>query len=165
MSSQEYAKAALILIARVQYAAFLDKFGREPGVHDPLFFDKSKESPVKADHPNACRQILEVAGALGVEAAPVLAFLGLDQLPQEQLPSNQNEARETGDRPGNPHRKPLSDSPLWTAFLADRALHRREKITSEELQILSGTSFLGNVTKIDEILFVLNVIRHSQRTS
>jgi hypothetical protein len=38
-----------------QRKAFIDKFGREPGPHDPVFFDPDKDvpTPIGADRMNA----------------------------------------------------------------------------------------------------------------
>jgi hypothetical protein len=56
---------------------FKQRFGREPGVHEQLFFDDQASVPVQAEPKEVKRQIRQAARAEGVDAEKVLAYLGL----------------------------------------------------------------------------------------
>ena len=159
---EDYAKAALILILQVRFREFLHKFGYEPGLDDPLFFDESEAFPVGADHVTVRRQMIDGAEIAGVEPAPVFTFLGMDRLaeePEEEGRSWLVSAPKPDEHLECSQHQALNESPVWNKFLSDRRLHRRHGITSEELQFISGASFMGDVTKVEDILFVLNVLR------
>jgi hypothetical protein len=162
-SIQGYAKAALMKIIRVRYAAFVEKFGREPGPHDPLFFDESKVQPTKADLVSTRRQLADGAQAAGIKVAPVLMYLGLSasdegiQGQPAQAPSSPERRSARGDGPLA--QRPSSEPPVWAKFLADDRLHAHYRITREELQAVSGASLLGSVRSVEDILFILKVIR------
>ena len=152
-AAQEYAKAALILIVRCRYAAFTKTFGREPGPHDPLFFDESVGHPVKADLPTTHRQLSEGALAAGVKLAPVLLFQGLTPLPDHQagLTSETRRAEQRSGRKIWTSRRPESDSlSILTKFLSDDHLHRRHRITARNCSV-SQESRLGAVTSAGDI--------------
>ena len=159
-----YARAALMKIVRVRYGAFIEKFGREPEPHEPLFFDESKVQPTKADLASTRRQLADGARAAGVKVAPVLMFLGLFSASDEgiqrqpvQAPSGA-EGRFAGS--GSPSaQRPSSEASVWAKFLADHQLHAHHRITREELQAVSGASLLGSVRSVEDILFILKVIR------
>jgi hypothetical protein len=76
-AQQRYAKWALLRIVRHRVFNFEQRFGREPGVHEPLFFDDGAPVPVQADPNEVKRQIRQAARAEGVDAEKVLAYLGL----------------------------------------------------------------------------------------
>ncbi len=48
---------------------------------------------------------------------------------------------------------------VWQEFLGDTELHRRNRITAEELEILKDFSPLGVLTGSGDILFILDTIR------
>ena len=162
-SVQAYAKAALVQIVQHRYTAFVQKFGREPGPHDPLFFDESKVEPTKADLPSTRRQLAEGARAAGVKVAPVLMFLGLPPVADDSIrrPPVQPPipARQSARSGGPSAQRPASEASVWARFLADDRLHARYRITREELQAVSGASLLGSAHSVEDILFILKVIR------
>jgi hypothetical protein len=55
--------------------------------------------------------------------------------------------------------RPSSEPSVWAKFLADNRLHVRYRITREELHAVSGASLLGSVRSVEDILFILKVIR------
>lgn len=163
-SSQEYSRAALILIVRERFRAFVEKFGREPGPHESLFFDKSQARPVQADHATVTRQIQEAGRLAGVKTAPVFTFLGLAPLPKTGVRSWLGSSRRVEQHSREcSQRQALIKSPVWTRFLADKRIHRRHRITAKELKLVAHASFLGDVKGIKDILLVLNVIRGGKR--
>jgi hypothetical protein len=74
---QRYAKWALLRIVRHRFLIFKQRFGREPGVHEPLFFDGRASVPVQAERKEVKRQIRQAARAERVDVEKVLAYLGL----------------------------------------------------------------------------------------
>ncbi len=65
----------------------------------------------------------------------------------------------------NPFVREIIDPPeqptesAWEAFTRDRALHRRRRITDEEMAVLEAISQLGDAQDPRDFLFVLGVIR------
>jgi hypothetical protein len=72
--------AALIEVAKVRYAAFRKRFGRDPEPHEPLLFDPEKDEPTAATWSDRRLQVLSAALASNVDAIRVLDFLGFRQL-------------------------------------------------------------------------------------
>jgi hypothetical protein len=70
----------LIAIARYRFRLFEKEFRREPGPHDPIFFDESSRNPVQADVETSRRQLVDAAQASGVEPEPILKFLGFARM-------------------------------------------------------------------------------------
>jgi hypothetical protein len=68
---------ALLKVAICRYGMFVKKFGRDPKPNEPLFFDPHCDQPTEADAVELRRQVLETAGAAGVNADMVLKFLSL----------------------------------------------------------------------------------------
>jgi hypothetical protein len=69
--------AAMLKIARLRYQLFHEKFGRDPGPDDPLFFDPSKSDPMVAGVDEMCRQVFDAAAATRTDFLSVMKFLGL----------------------------------------------------------------------------------------
>jgi len=67
---------ALLEIARVRYAFFRERFGREPEPDEPLLFDPEKDQPTEANHDDGRIQLVSAAMASNVDALLVLSFLG-----------------------------------------------------------------------------------------
>ena len=83
--TQQYqVTAALIRIAHFRFRAFTAKFKREPGIHDPLFFDESRDSPFQAD-PDNYRMQLEEALAAGRPGDALGLFMLFVGMPPEHL--------------------------------------------------------------------------------
>jgi hypothetical protein len=68
--------AALLEIAKVRFALFLERFGREPGPDEPLLFDPAQEEPTAATTADSRVQVVSAAFATAVDADPVLGLLG-----------------------------------------------------------------------------------------
>ncbi len=68
---------AILRIARLRYQIFRERFGRDPGPDDPLFFDTSQELPVIANHSEMYRQVSDAAFATRSDFLSVMKFLGL----------------------------------------------------------------------------------------
>jgi len=163
-SSQDYARGALILIIRKRFQAFIEKFEREPDSHEPLFFDESETVPVQADAATVTKQLQTAARLARVQAAPVFTFLGLAPLPKNKVRSWLAGSQKVGGHSADcSHREALVKSPVWTRFLADKRLHHRHRITARELKLVAGASFMGEITKMKDILLVLDIIRGSKR--
>jgi len=67
---------ALVGVAMVRYAAFHDRFGRDPRPDEPLLFDPSKDEPTPASFPDRMLQVIAAAKATNADAATVLSLLG-----------------------------------------------------------------------------------------
>jgi hypothetical protein len=70
--------AALLQIARVRFALFRERFGRDPGPDDPLLFDPDQGEPIAATEADGWLQVVSAAMANNVDASAVLALLGFE---------------------------------------------------------------------------------------
>ena len=68
--------AALLEIAKVRFALFRERFGREPGPDEPLLFDPEQEVPTAATQAESRVQVVSAAIASEVDANAVLHLLG-----------------------------------------------------------------------------------------
>gem|GEM_PF-2169900 len=68
--------AALLEIAKVRFALFRERFGRDPGPDEPLLFDPDKEEPTAATQADRRVQVISAAIASEVDASAVLGLLG-----------------------------------------------------------------------------------------
>jgi hypothetical protein len=57
-----------------QRDSFQEKFGREPGPDDPLFFDPDADTPVPFDVKQVSDEIIEAMASVGVDPAIIYAF-------------------------------------------------------------------------------------------
>jgi transcriptional regulator with XRE-family HTH domain len=126
----------------------------------------------RRDHGMTQRELAKLVGVKGSHIAyiegnqrkPSLALLrkiadvlGLDR--RELLFLAHPEARHlVGDSGGHGARRP-TDS--WREFSANRALHRRHKITPGELKLLRQVSLLEDVSYPSHFIFILNSIRQA----
>jgi hypothetical protein len=69
--------SALLEIARIRYAAFRDRFGRDPNPDEPLLFDPAEDRPIAANATDRTLQIVSAAMICNVDAGAVLNYLGL----------------------------------------------------------------------------------------
>jgi hypothetical protein len=70
--------AALLEIAKVRFALFRERFGRDPGPDEPLLFDPDQEKPTAATRADGRVQLVSAAIASEVDANPVLGLLGYE---------------------------------------------------------------------------------------
>jgi hypothetical protein len=70
--------AALLEVAKVRFALFRERFGRDPGPDEPLLFDPDEEQPTQATGPEGRVQVLSAAIASEVDPSVVLGLLGYD---------------------------------------------------------------------------------------
>jgi hypothetical protein len=68
---------ALFEVARVRYAAFHARFGRDPEPHEPLLFDPMQDNPTPATLSERMLQVTEAAKAVNVDASLIMQLLGL----------------------------------------------------------------------------------------
>jgi len=68
--------AALLEIAKVRFALFRERFGRDPGPDEPLLFDPAQEKPTAATRADSMVQVVSAAIASEVDANTVLGLLG-----------------------------------------------------------------------------------------
>jgi len=68
--------AALLEIAKVRFALFRERFGRDPGPDEPLLFDPDQEEPTAANRADGRVQLVSAAIASEVDANAVLGLLG-----------------------------------------------------------------------------------------
>jgi len=66
---------AVISACHVRFLAFEAKFGRPPGLHDPLFFDDNSSIPVQVKPEVAQRQLVDAARIAGVDAKLAISVL------------------------------------------------------------------------------------------
>jgi hypothetical protein len=67
---------ALLEIAKVRFQLFRERFGREPGLDEPLLFDPDKGIPTAATQADSRIQVVSAAMACEVDANEVLSLLG-----------------------------------------------------------------------------------------
>jgi hypothetical protein len=72
--------AALLEIAKVRFALFRERFGRDPGPDEPLLFDPGKEQPIAATQADSRLQLVSAAMASEVDASAVLSLLGYEHV-------------------------------------------------------------------------------------
>jgi hypothetical protein len=139
--------------------AFETKFGRLPKPDEPIFFDESLTHPAKASTNEVRAQLERGAREARVDLDPVLHFLGLSYRPTS-IPRSRADtlARRGGAHSVQSNRRDSDSSTGGNGFLTNERLHRRHRITREELQTLSAASFLGEATERDYLL-VLETIR------
>ena len=101
--SDEQAKIALLRITHIRFRAFAAKFGRDPRIDEPLFFDESQDQPVEAQGMELQEQLARGAREAGVELEPVLRFLAQ---PNHQVPV----ARRSASWPEFQEAGPLSSA-------------------------------------------------------
>jgi hypothetical protein len=68
--------AALLEIAKVRFALFRERFGRDPEPDEPLLFDPDHEEPIAATGDDSRLQVVSAAIASEVDASAVLGLLG-----------------------------------------------------------------------------------------
>ena len=164
--TQPCPKCSLLMVIRYRFNAFSEQFGREPKPTEPLFFDPTKNRPVKASLSDARDQIEAAATAVGIKAAPVLRFLKLDSIPEEHgiartlgqpvidgassgLPAKRIMATRQQPKPGS----------VFERFSRDTRLHRLHNITRKELRTLSGLAMMGQMKSSADALYILGLIR------
>ena len=165
--SDGQAEIALLKIAHLRFRAFHAKFGREPRIDEPLFFDESQDQPIKARSNEVQAQLARSAREAGVELEPVLSLLGLSK---HYGQAARRSARGLSSRnAGRYHSRVaggLSDGgtrAAWNRFVGNDLLHRRNRITPGELQTLSKISFLGEAESESDYLLILRIIRARQQ--
>jgi hypothetical protein len=68
--------SALLEIAKVRFAVFRERFGRDPEPDEPLLFDPDQDQPTEANKEDCRIQVLSAALASKVDAGEVLCLLG-----------------------------------------------------------------------------------------
>jgi hypothetical protein len=68
--------SALLEIAKVRFALFRERFGRDPDPDEPLLFDPAKDEPTASTTDDGRVQVLSAAIASEVDAVEVLSLLG-----------------------------------------------------------------------------------------
>jgi hypothetical protein len=68
---------AMLKIARMQCKIFRARFGRDPGLDDPLFIDSTSDQPISASIAETCAQLMDAAVATRSDYTRVMKFLGL----------------------------------------------------------------------------------------
>jgi hypothetical protein len=68
--------AALLEVAKVRFALFRERFGRDPGPDEPLLFDPDQEEPTQATGSDSRVQVLSAAIASEVDPSAILGLLG-----------------------------------------------------------------------------------------
>jgi hypothetical protein len=157
-SSDDYAKHGLLAIASLRFQAFEAKFGRSPKPDDPLFFDESKDTPIKASLADTCAQLEEGARRAGVNVDPILRFLGLAPIERTSCATQTQIEERPHLQPCRAERRPIYG---WEQFLADRTLHLRHGITQTELRAMSEVAFLGSARSARDYLLILDIIRQT----
>ena len=67
---------ALLEVAKVRFALFRERFGREPGLDEPLLFDPENGIPTAPTVADSRVQLVSAAIASDVDARPLLNLLG-----------------------------------------------------------------------------------------
>ncbi len=66
-----------------QHESFVEKFGREPGPGDPLFFDPDYDVPVPLTEAKLRRELSEAARKAGLDVNRVLSAFGFEDEEEE----------------------------------------------------------------------------------
>jgi hypothetical protein len=61
-------------LLKAQFEAFKAKFGREPGPHDPVFFDPDSDTPKRMDMDKMWNDTITAAVRVGIRPATVFAM-------------------------------------------------------------------------------------------
>jgi len=61
-----------------QLESFKEKFGREAGPDDPLFFDPDYDEPTTLTEPKVKRELIEAARKAGLDVDRILRDLGFE---------------------------------------------------------------------------------------
>lgn len=69
---------ALLEILKIRYERFIEHFGRDPELDDPLFFDSTIGAPVPPNAEEARMQVIAAATVANVDYRPVLRMMGLN---------------------------------------------------------------------------------------
>ena len=69
----------LARLMQEQLAAFKEKFGREAGPEDPVFFDPDADTPQPISEEKLRRIVVHAAEEAGLEPERVLTALGFDE--------------------------------------------------------------------------------------
>ena len=160
--SDGQAKIALLKIAHVRFRAFAAKFGRDPRIDEPLFFDESQDQPVEAQASEVQEQLARGAREAGVELEPVLNLLAQPNHHVARRSARGLSSRKAGryhSRAGAGDRALGGTRTGWARFLTNERLHRRHGVTPNELQALSEVSFLGETRSESDFLLMLRIIR------
>jgi hypothetical protein len=72
--------AALLEVAKVRFELFRERFGRDPGLDDPLLFDPEKVEPTASTQADGRVQVVSAAMASDVDASAILGLLGFNQV-------------------------------------------------------------------------------------
>jgi len=71
-------QVALLEILKIRYERFIEHFGRDPELDDPLFFDSTIGAPVPPNAEEARMQVIAAATVANVDYRPVLRLMGLN---------------------------------------------------------------------------------------
>ena len=71
------ARCSLMKVVQYRFKAFRRAFGRNPLVHESLFFPANSRLPQPADAAQVKTQLAQAADATGVALPPLLKFLGI----------------------------------------------------------------------------------------
>ncbi len=158
------AKSGLLEIVRLRFRAFEAKFGRLPKPDEPLFFDESKNDPIKASLSDTRAQLAESARVAGIKLDPILRFLGLAPVEVSNKPRAAatrlvKRGRRSPRQPDQSNRNESGSSCGWKQFLVNERLHRRYGITHQELGMLSQVAFLGEARSARDLVLILKMIR------
>ena len=66
---------------------FIEKFGREPGPDDPVFFDPDADTPQPISEEKLARHLAEAAAAAGIEPEKIYAMLETGLSPTQSAPA------------------------------------------------------------------------------
>ena len=72
-------ESALLRVASARFEAFRERFGREPLLDEPLFFDPEADSPVPASAVQMSAQLAEACRKTGVAPSMLTNFWSLAQ--------------------------------------------------------------------------------------
>ena len=61
-----------------QQKSFVEKFGREPGPNDPLFFDPDSDVPIPLSESKLRKELSEAARKAGLDVNRVLTAFGFE---------------------------------------------------------------------------------------
>jgi hypothetical protein len=74
---REEIEVAMLKIARMRSKIFRAKFGRDPGLDDPLFFDPKSDHPLIASITEMHVQLMDAALVTRSDYTGVMRYLGL----------------------------------------------------------------------------------------
>lgn len=139
-----------------QKRRFVEKFGREPGLNDPVFFDPNASEPTSFNLETVMAETIRMLEEAGADPATIYAVKQTGMLPP--IPGHgysKADLREWDAAIAYYHfehtNDPTDPDQGMTAFLADLVANRRERLPDFMIELAGLLAKKGGLTGIDEL--------------